>query len=496
MYRRELLNDWDKKIMEFLRFLTQRGNRATKKAVAQKLALTRPTLLKLVADIQAIFKDMEGFQLTASNYEYYLHIDLTQNLSFITKYLMQYSRKYKILKEIFFRENVNVNYFCDLNGLSMATYYAEVKELNQLLLEFDLVIKNNQIQGSELQIRHFFSSLFFHTLPVTKIEQLQEQLLPTAFISDLEQCLEIRVNHCFLHELTLYLWVVKIRSEQGKDQLATEADFVAEIRNLGNRESFISGVQEMSSFGILKNLCHKHLVYFPTQKNSEVSRLICFFMSHHFSSSDSLLFRELKDLGRRHNFVSFRFVQTFLFLSEATSTKNSYVVYNVIKSIWQNILLKGQIMMDQAIFFNRYLDELEAIDQKKHFDGIVLQLESYFPELFFHQKITDPLRGDLGRAFLYLQEEKEALYHVGIYYVGNQLLARQMTEYYLYELNKYPNLYATAWNSSSDFDIVLSNYEIGDLIQKEQLFYINVSHPELNIQEILKYVKTKQKRVG
>ncbi|WHA10147.1 hypothetical protein P3T75_04795 [Enterococcus montenegrensis] len=102
MYRRELLNDWDKKIMEFLRFLTQRGNRATKKAVAQKLALTRPTLLKLVADIQAIFKDMEGFQLTASNYEYYLHIDLTQNLSFITKYLMQYSRKYKILKEIFF----------------------------------------------------------------------------------------------------------------------------------------------------------------------------------------------------------------------------------------------------------------------------------------------------------------------------------------------------------------------------------------------------------
>lgn len=85
---------------------------------------------------------------------------------------------------------------------------------------------------------------------------------------------------------------------------------------------------------------------------------------------------------------------------------------------------------------------------------------------------------------------------MGIYYVGNQLLARQMTEYYLYELNKYPNLYATAWNSSSDFDIVLSNYEIGDLIQKEQLFYINVSHPELNIQEILKYVKTKQKRVG
>lgn len=93
-------------------------------------------------------------------------------------------------------------------------------------------------------------------------------------------------------------------------------------------------------------------------------------MSHHFSSSDSLLFRELKDLGRRHNFVSFRFVQTFLFLSEATSTKNSYVVYNVIKSIWQNILLKGQIMMDQAIFFNRYLEELEAINQKNILMGL------------------------------------------------------------------------------------------------------------------------------
>lgn len=86
------------------------------------------------------------------------------------------------------------------------------------------------------------------------------------------------------------------------------------------------------------------------------------------------------------------------------------------------------------------------------------------------------------------------MYRVGIYYVGNQLLARQMTDYYLYELNKYPNLYATAWNKDSQFDIVLSNYEIGDLIKSEQLFYINVSHPDLNIQEILQYVKQDNSR--
>lgn len=496
MYRRELLNDWDKKIMEFLRYLTQKGNHATKKEVSQKLALTRPTLLKLVADIQEIFKNMSGFQLTTSNHEYQLHIDLTQNLTFMTRYLMLYSRKYKILKEIFFQENVNVNYFCDSNGLSIATYYAEIRELNKLLVEFDLVIKNNQIHGSEIQIRHFFSSLFFHTLPVEKIEHLQTQLLPVAFITDLEELLEIRANHCFLHELTLYLWVVKIRTEGQKDRFSNEAEFVEEIRNLGNRQSFVAGIRRIKSFTILKNLWQKHLAYFPAHYDTEVSRLVCFFMSHHFSSSDSLLFRELNELGRCNNFISYRFVQSFLALSEVSATQNDYIVYNVLKSIWQNILLKGHIMMDQTIFFNRYLDELDAINQKNQFDKIVLALETNFPELFNHQKIKDPLKGDLGRAFLYLQEEKEALYRVGIYYVGNQLLARQMTNYYLYELNKYPNLYATAWNRDSEFDIVLSNYEIGDLIQNEQLFYINVSHPELNIQEILRYVKNQQMKIG
>lgn len=494
MYRRELLNDWDKKIMEFLRYLTQKGNHATKKEVAEKLSLTRPTLLKLVADIQAIFKRMDGFNLTASNHEYHLHIDLTQNLSFITKYLMLYSRKYKILKEIFEQENVNIHYFCDSNGLSIATYYAEIRELNELIAEFNLIIKNNQIHGSELQIRHFFSSLFFYTLPVEKIELLKELLLPVDFVADLEEQLEIRVNYSFLHELTMYLWVVKVRTERKKDYTTSESDFVEEIRNLGNRESFVAGIKAIKSFTILQDLCQKYLPYFPSQQDSEISRLICFFMSHHFSSSDSLLFRELNALGRYHNFVSYNFVQTFFDLTETSAAENEYIVYNVLKSIWQNILLNGQIMMDQTIFFNRYLDELDAINQKRQFEQLILQLENRFPELFNYQKIKDPLKGDLGRAFLYLQEKKEALYRVGIYYVGNQLLARQMTDYYLYELNKYPNLYATAWNKDSQFDIVLSNYEIGDLIKSEQLFYINVSHPDLNIQEILQYVKQDNSR--
>lgn len=489
MYRRELLNDWDQKIMEFLRYLTQKGSHATKKEVAKKLSLTRPTLLKLVADIQKIFESMNGFNLTASTLEYHLHIDLTQNLGFITKYLLLYSRKYKILKEIFDQDNVNINYFCDSNGLSVATYYAEIKELNELLAEFDLIIKNNQIHGSELQIRHFFSSLFFNTLPVEKIEFFQGQLLPFDFVTDLEEQLEIRVNYSFLHELTMYLWVVKVRTERKKDYLASESDFVEEIRNLGNREGFVEGLKNLKSFTILQDLCQKYLPYFPGQQDSEISRLICFFMSHHFSSSDSLLFRELNELGRCNNFVSYRFVQAFFSLSEASATENDYIVYNVLKSIWQNILLKGQIIMDQTIFFNRYLDELDAINQKNQFEKIVLQLENRFPELFNYQKIKNPLKGNLGRAFLYLQEKKEALYRIGIYYVGNQLLARQMTDYYLYELNKYPNLYATAWNRDNQFDIVLSNYEIGDLIESEQLFYINDFHPELNIQEVLRYVK-------
>ena len=78
----------------------------------------------------------------------------------VFKRYLKESPKFQILMTLY--EHGNVTNFRLQNELSMseASLYRAVKQLNKILKEFELSIHNGRVQGSELQIRFFYYTLF------------------------------------------------------------------------------------------------------------------------------------------------------------------------------------------------------------------------------------------------------------------------------------------------------------------------------------------------
>lgn len=492
MYRRQILNEWDKKIMEFLSLIKQNGNQITKKEIAARMSLTRPTLIKLVADIQAIFERMDGYQLLAANNDYRLAIAANQSIHSVFLDLLRYSRKYKILLELFEHESINSQIFCDTNNISVSTYYAELKELNQLLQEFNLVIRNNQLQGAEFQIRHFFVSLFFNCSPFAELEQLSSRYVPQRFIEDLDLLFRIRVNKRFIHEMGLYFYVLqqRHRNDCGQVPLLAEALF-ANTYDRSSQQHFLEALSRSRILDKMERiLTNSGFAKDPVMQKNEQVLLVLFFMSHHFSSYDSLLFSRLQHLESVTGFSAVAIAGYFKKACHAEDSKNRQILYNLSKSVWRHLILKGAMDIEQDLVFYKYRQDLQVINEWDTFQQVVSGMQQQFPGFFYGDAADDPLIGDLGRMYLYFLGDQEATHKIGIYYVDNQLLAKQMTDFYRQELNKYSNISAQPWDEAYHYDLVVTNYESPELLENsDNIYLLNLSSPLENVKYILQMLK-------
>ncbi|MFG7388707.1 helix-turn-helix domain-containing protein [Lactococcus lactis] len=89
--------------------------------------------------------------------------------------------------------------------LSESTLFRKIKELNKLLLEFDIQIKNNKLIGEESQIRYFYYLLFDSLHPKFRPDLLQVTKFQVEFVRQLEETL--KVNFSESSKDKLYRWL-------------------------------------------------------------------------------------------------------------------------------------------------------------------------------------------------------------------------------------------------------------------------------------------------
>ncbi len=78
----------------------------------------------------------------------------------ILLFLLQESLKFKMLVYLLEHQQVSIIRLATAFNISESSVFRKIKELNQLLEEFGLQIKNGQLYGEELQIRYFYYELF------------------------------------------------------------------------------------------------------------------------------------------------------------------------------------------------------------------------------------------------------------------------------------------------------------------------------------------------
>lgn len=493
MYIRELLNKWDQHILRFLIILSQNGYQMSKQEISNELSLTRPTLLKLVKEIEDIFAVLEGYELRTSKDSYILDISLEENLDHLLIFLLRYSRKYQILVTMFEDSFVNMNYFCDVNRISKNIYYSELKELNQLLAEFDLEITNNYMVGSESQIRQFYAALFSKTFTMDKLEEITNISVPENFFEALVNVFDVKLDQAVIHELALYFYVTNKRYEKRQCHEAVSAEGIFNHEYASHKRSeFLTRLQISTVLADLDNLVNdffnrNHWLHDP----EEQLLLMLFLMGRDFASTDSSLFQELLKVeqegeGYVQEVVDYFLHQTKTELPDEIKRNHTYLLS---KSLWKHLFFKGVIYIDRDDSWIRHQKEIELAGQVAAFDSIIAQVSQMFPGIVYGDHADDTLFAEFGISFNDILKEACQTFRIGLYFVGNQSVVKTLKEYYLRELNKFSAISAELWEPQQEFDLIVSNYELKAEANQAKIFYTSFSNLEFIVDYIIRYVR-------
>src|SRR5699024_3139444 len=115
----------------------------------------------------------------------------TQSLDEIISFLIHDSVKYRLLLLLFEQKNYMIFELAEALLLSESTLFRKIKELNKLLEEFEIQIKNNKLVGEESQIRYFYYLLFDSIHPNFRPELLQVTKFQVDFVLQLEESLKV-----------------------------------------------------------------------------------------------------------------------------------------------------------------------------------------------------------------------------------------------------------------------------------------------------------------
>lgn len=95
--------------------------------------------------------------------------------------------------------------------MSDATYFRRIKQLNQILLEFHIKIKNGRLQGDELQIRYFFYQLFLKAVPYADTVKANKDPVIKELMEGIQEAFQMQLQPFEYHSFFLILRVFRQR---------------------------------------------------------------------------------------------------------------------------------------------------------------------------------------------------------------------------------------------------------------------------------------------
>lgn len=199
--------------MTILKRLIQEGGSISYENLRKDLKLSKSSLENYLEEINFYLKDYQGDCRVESNGAL-VELFLDNHFSILTAYIgyVKRSLKYQLINYIFkYQEFTVVKIISDLS-ISESTLFRKIKELNVLLKEFNIQIKNGHIYGEELQIRYFYFQVYWF---LTTYEEFQEAMATNQnqnLINGFEKELEIKISDFSRMRVSLWFAISKKRT--------------------------------------------------------------------------------------------------------------------------------------------------------------------------------------------------------------------------------------------------------------------------------------------
>ncbi|MGM0240607.1 helix-turn-helix domain-containing protein [Enterococcus sp. AZ103] len=211
MLLRDLLNNYEKRQLQALDLLLRRPY--TTSQLCQALHVSRDTVKEDLIQLKAYEKTVNA-KISIEKINGYYHIKSFGKLSNteINHYFLQHSLSYEILIYILLHGEYQLDIMSTDLNTSVATVIRKIRQLNQILKEFELTIAGGKVHGTELQIRYFYYLLIWYSK-----DYQQKKELYLGYSGNLIQQLRVDLNFVLSEQeaikQSIWFYVTKKRFE-------------------------------------------------------------------------------------------------------------------------------------------------------------------------------------------------------------------------------------------------------------------------------------------
>ncbi|OJG52757.1 transcriptional regulator [Enterococcus hirae] len=188
----------------------------------EQVNLSKTSFDQYIAEIPMIGR-MMGKKVAIKRNEFQVTLELAEDVSLekIILFLVQQSLKFNLLVYLLEHHQASIVRLATAFNISESSVFRKIKELNQLLQEFSLQIKNGQLYGEELQVRYFYYVLFQFISESQRPLFLQQTPDKAPLILGLERALETTFSQESASKIACWLGITRKRLLSEKTTFAT-----------------------------------------------------------------------------------------------------------------------------------------------------------------------------------------------------------------------------------------------------------------------------------
>ena len=208
--------------MLILRDMVLHGGTVGTNQLREQVNLSKTSFDQYIAEIPMIGM-MMGKKVAIKRNEFQVTLELAEDVSLekIILFLVQQSLKFNLLVYLLEHHQASIVRLATAFNISESSVFRKIKELNQLLQEFSLQIKNGQLYGEELQVRYFYYVLFQFISESQRPLFLQQTPDKAPLILGLERALETTFSQESASKIACWLGITRKRLLSEKTTFAT-----------------------------------------------------------------------------------------------------------------------------------------------------------------------------------------------------------------------------------------------------------------------------------
>lgn len=485
MNRVDLLEKIEAHQIMLLKYMCDVGGSAKKQDIADYLQTGIYFVTRLIENLSHLASKSNGdFSITLD--KTIVHFETKTDYS-VNKLFLEFitqAPKYKILEELFLTGTTEPSRLCEKINISYSTYFRKIQELNNLLSEFKLTIKNGTIQGEELQIRYFFTSLYseicsdYPTLLNNSDPKIQ------VIITSITEKIEAPLTEISKQKLLLYFIILKKRYVQNRNATFkityVESNFLIQLK----KTHFYLDIQKLlSSF----------FNYYSFKYHTDEALLLTLFLlgENIFPINSSILnnFKKIEHLSPLYRKTLIHYFFAFMktkYPDKLLKPKQKDHLHHYLKSlVYKQSIFKGTMT---RFHYNK---EHPQVTFNATLQMFIDQYKLNYPQFFKHSISSPLILQQLSYAIDYYEQCIQSRITVGIFIEDDFLYSKFLTTWWISQVNLTTIGSAEEMVKSKSYDLVISNVDYPYIKNKGKKFlFITHQNEKMDLRD-LKKVMTK-----